>query len=250
VTGFKTAVFSAAGAMALLLAACTTPAVGGGGGTTTTAGPTTSTTSSTTSTTTSTTSTTVPPSGPVHTVVSLSCLSTASGQQQTTAVDQGITVDAPTTVAAGNNFDVTYDIDDLLVPASGGGYPVIRMGLWEAKVDVAANSSYDSASLSGGGGYTSTPTVELTGSTVHFKLLEWVTPGTTVDFPTITVTYQATGTAGAVIDQTVHGSSFADWGLAFANTVQIVIIFPINIDAFTQCFPITPVPILETTLIT
>ena len=63
------------------------------------------------------------------------------------------------------------------------------------------------------------------------------------------MTYTATGAPGSTIEQQVHGTSYADWGLTFANTVQVVIIFPVNIDVTSLCYPVAPNPVLATTVI-
>ena len=242
--GFRATSVAAAVALSVVMAACTTPAVGGGGGggTTTTAGPTTS----TTTTSTTTTTTTLPPGGPSYTVIDLDCNSSAAGQNQQTDVAQGATVDAPGSVTAGNNFVVDYDADDLLVPAEAGGYTITQMGQWELKFPVPANATFVSATLVGGGGYTATPTVALNGSVVHFKLLDWVPPLTTIDFPNVVVTYQATGSAGSLVEPTMFGTSYGNWGLKFKNTVTV---FGFPVTATSTCFPTAPSPVLNTTAI-
>ena len=250
-----------AGVMAGLLAAaaCTTPATGGGGsGTTTTApGSTTTTTSTTTTSTTSTsttttststtttsTTTTTIPTGPVttHTAYTMNCRASILFITQDHVLDLGVTTTAPASVTAGSTFQIQITPDDIAVPTEQAGYAVTSLSNITARFPVPANSTFVGATLVEGTGYTGTSTVALNGSNIELKIPGSIAAATTATLPTVTVTLQATGTAGSSIDTTIYGSSYGNWGYKFNVAISLG-------TTSNTCYPAAPVPTFSTTLI-
>jgi dehydratase len=169
----------------------------------------------------------------------------AVGQTADLTLDQTVDSSAPASVAPGGTFAVTIDPGPNTVPASGGGRTISEINTIQLKLPVPANSSYVSASLSGGSGLGSTaPTVGLSGTNVVLNVKGPLKGGAKFELPTVTLNLKATGPSGSSVQTKLAGTSYDNPGLTF-NAV-VVVIFPITAPA--KAYP-DPSPVLTTTAI-
>lgn len=221
--------------------------------TTTTEAPTTTTTSTTTSTTTTstttttTTTTTVPPTtttappSPVSTPVSFDCRTQASISTSFNTLQNGVTSLGPTSVPAGQNFQVTLTPAPIEVPTTGGGYPIRNLNTVRVRFTVPAGATFVSATLSGGSNLgTGAPSVAHSGGIVTLSVPGQLAPGTTAVLPTVTVTLNASGAPGTVLDARFAGNSYDNPSIQFTAVVGVPLLG--NISGTTRCFsPLNPV---------
>jgi dehydratase len=147
-----------------------------------------------------------------------------------------VTALIPPTAAAGQDFQVELTADPIVVPTSGGGYPIQKLANVQIRFDLPAGATYKSATLSGGANLgTGVPTVSLSGSLIILKVPGNLAPGTTAILPKVTVTLTATGAAGTSLPQRLHGTSYGDWGIFFAATVSNIPLFG-TATANTNCY--------------
>jgi dehydratase len=167
----------------------------------------------------------------------------AVGQTAELTLDQGIDSTAPATVAPGGALTVTIDPAPNTVPATGGGFTISEINTIALKLPVPANSTFVSASLSGGSGLGPTaPTVGLSGSDVVLNVKGPLKGGAAFELPTVTINLTA-GASGS-IETKLGGTSYDAPGLTF-NAV-VVVIFPITAPA--TAYP-DPSPVLTSTTI-
>ncbi|MEV4317913.1 cyclase [Actinocrispum sp. NPDC049592] len=168
---------------------------------------------------------------------------TALGQTADLTLDQGVDASAPATVAPGGALKVVIDPAPNTVPATGGGYTIREINTVALKLPVPANSTFVSASLSGGSGLGSTPpTVSKVGNDVVLSVKGPLKGGAAFELPTVTVNLTA-GSSGT-IQTKLGGTSYDAPGLTF-NAV-VVVIFPITAPA--KAYP-DPSPVLTSTTI-
>src|SRR5579872_5261398 len=84
------------------------------------------------------------------TAVTYDCQASALGQTGSFTVNASVTATAPSTVAATSALTITESVGSITVPTSASGYTVKSINGIKLKVPVPTNSTYDSASLSGG----------------------------------------------------------------------------------------------------
>ncbi len=183
------------------------------------------------------TTTTLPPAG-VHTDYTWDCQALGSVQVD---VPGGITVSAPAAVQQGEDFTLDYVIDPITIPASNSGISINWVGGWNFKFTMPTNSTFVSASVSGGQGYSGVATVVESGGVIDFAISGTTPALGTVDYPIISVTMNTTG-PGASIETSVAGTSYADAGFTFSSGTQIG---PVE----TRCFPYDPAPTFSSTQI-
>jgi dehydratase len=168
---------------------------------------------------------------------------TAVGQTAELTLDQGVDAAAPATVAPGGALAVTIDPAPNTVPATGGGYTISEINTIALKLPVPANSTFVSASLSGGSGLGSTPpTVGQVGNDVVLNVKGPIKGGAAFELPTVTINLTA-GSSGT-IESKLGGTSYDDPGLTF-NAV-VLVVFPITAPA--KGYP-DPNPVLTSTTI-
>ncbi|HEX7308347.1 cyclase [Lentzea sp.] len=167
----------------------------------------------------------------------------AVGQTTDFTLDQGVDASAPASVAAGGTLAVTIDPAPNTVPAEAGGRQVREIKGLALKLPVPANSSFRSASLSGGAGLGGTPTIGLSGSDVVLNVPGPIKGGASFELPTVTINLTA-GTGGSIATK-LGGTSYDAPGLTFTAVVS-VIGFPVN--AAAKGYP-DPSPVLTTTTI-
>ncbi|GLY53728.1 cyclase [Lentzea sp. NBRC 102530] len=167
----------------------------------------------------------------------------AVGQTSDFTLDQGLDASAPATVAPNGAVVVTIDPALNKVPAEAGGRQVREIKGLALRLPVPANSTFTSASLSGGSGLGGTPTVALQGNDVVLSVPGPIKGGADFELPTVTITLQAGGTG--TITTKLGGTSYDAPGLTFTAVVS-VIGFPVN--AAAKGYP-DPSPVLTTTTI-
>jgi dehydratase len=179
------------------------------------------------------------------TTVNLDCQANAPivGPQQLN-LSQDATVTAPATVAPGGSLQVVVAPAPTTVPTTVSGYTVKQLTGFALKVLVPANSTYVSATLSGGSGLGSTPpTIAVSGGVATISFPGPIAGGATFQFPTVTIAL--TAAASGSIETHLGGTSYTDPGLTFTAVVSSIIG---DISAPTACFP-NPSPVFSTTTI-
>jgi dehydratase len=192
-----------------------------------------------------TTTTTPPEPTPVYTPVAMSCFTSAAGQSSYDTNNTGATVLAPLSVAAGSDFVVEITPDPVQVPSSAGGYSIGSLSNVKVSLAVPAGAAFVSASLSGGSNLGSgTPSVAQSGGKVTLTVPGPLAPGSTAVLPKLSITFQATGGPGTLIESKFAGSSYSNPGLTFTVAVTGT---PIGtITATSNCYA-QPNPVLATT---
>jgi dehydratase len=176
--------------------------------------------------------------------IAYNCRASAAGQTADFTLNQDVDSTAPATVAAGGAVAVVIDPAPNTIPASAGGYTVKNAQNLSLLIPVPANSTYSSASLAGGSGLNSTPTIALSGSNVVLTVPGPINGGSTFELPTVTINLTA-GSSGTITTQ-LAGTSYDDPGLTVTANVNGPLGIPISAPA--KCFP-SPNPTLTTTTI-
>ena len=154
----------------------------------------------------------------------------------------------PPTVTKGQDFQVELTADPIIVPTTGGGYPIRRLSNVKIRFNIPAGATYKSATLSGGELLgTGTPTVTLNNGLILLTVPGNLAPGTTAVLPKVTVTFNASGAVGASLPQQLHGTSTSDFGIFFDATVGNIPLFG-TATAATNCYA-NPNPTLGATVI-
>ncbi|GAA1708125.1 cyclase [Fodinicola feengrottensis] len=172
------------------------------------------------------------------------CQATAVGQTADFTLNQDLDASAPATVAAGGAVAVVIDPASNQIPGSAGGYTIKNVQDLSLNIPVPANATFVSATLVGGSGLNSTPTVALSGSNVVLSVPGPVNGGSTFELPTITLNLTAGG-SGTITSQ-LGGTSLDDPGLTVTANVNGPLGIPISAPA--KCYP-DPNPTLTTTTI-
>ncbi|CAL9457360.1 hypothetical protein SUDANB95_02551 [Actinosynnema sp. ALI-1.44] len=155
---------------------------------------------------------------------------------------QNAEVTAPATVAPGGGLTVVIDPAPNTVPTSVNGYTVRRVQTLALKVPIPANSTYVSATLSGGSNV-GTTSLSVSGGIATLSASGPIAGGATFELPTVTV--QLTAGASGTIQTKLHGTSYSDPGLTFTAVVSS---FIGNVNVPTRCYP-DPNPVITTTTI-
>ncbi|MFI6100168.1 cyclase [Lentzea sp. NPDC051213] len=167
----------------------------------------------------------------------------AAGQTAEFTLEQGLDATAPETVAPNGSVKVTIDPAPNKVPSEAEGRQVREIKNFALSMPVPANSKFTSASLSGGSGLNSTPTIGLVGNDVVLKVPGPIKGGADFELPVVTIELQAGGT-GTVATK-LGGTSYDAPGLTFT---AVVIAFGFPIDAAAKGYP-DPSPVLTSTTI-
>ncbi|GAA4218579.1 cyclodehydratase [Actinocatenispora rupis] len=167
----------------------------------------------------------------------------AAGQTGTGTLDQDIDATAPASATAGSAVQVVIDPAPNTVPTDASGYPVKDIKNVKILLPVPANSSYVSATVSGGANLGGTPTVGLDGGNVVLTVPGPIAGGSSFELPTITLDLTA-GTSGS-IDVRLGGTSYSDPGLTFTADVTVL---GIPVAASAVAYP-DPNPTLSSTAI-
>ncbi|MBO0840571.1 MAG: cyclase [Sciscionella sp.] len=180
----------------------------------------------------------------VGTTANYACQASTPVGTQTFSLSQGATVTAPDEVAPGGDVQVVIAPAPTTIPSSVNGYTVKQLSNVDLKVPIPANSSYVSATLSGGSGLGSTPpSISVSIGIADLHVAGPIAGGSTVQLPTITVDLTA-GSSGTIQTQ-LYGSSYSDPGLTFTATVSSIVG---DINAPSSCYP-NPNSVITTTTI-
>jgi dehydratase len=173
--------------------------------------------------------------------VSFDCRTQASISTSYNTLQNGVTALVAPSVAAGSNFQVTLTPDPIEVPTEGGGYPIRNLNTVRVRFNVPTGATFVSASLSGGSNLgTGTPTVTQASGVVTLSVPGQLAPGTTAVLPTVTVTLNASGAPGTVLNAQFSGSSYDSPSIQFNAVVGVPILG--NITGTTKCYsPANPV---------
>jgi dehydratase len=170
--------------------------------------------------------------------------SSAIGQTANSTLSVDVTTAAPATVSPGGALTITLTPGPITVPSSASGYTITQINSIKLLVPVPANSTYVSASLSGGSNLGSgTPSVSESGGVVTASVPGPIAGGATFTLPALTLGLTA-GSSGTITTQ-LAGTSYSNPGLTFTAVVS-VFGFPVN--AATAGYP-NPNPVLATTTI-
>ncbi|XVV07528.1 cyclase [Actinosynnema sp. CA-248983] len=155
---------------------------------------------------------------------------------------QNAEVTAPATVAPGGGLTVVIDPAPNTVPTSVNGYTVRRVQSLALKVPIPANSTYVSATLSGGSNV-GTTSLTVSGGIATLSASGPIAGGATFELPTVTV--QLIAGASGTIQTKLYGTSYSDPGLTFTAVVSS---FIGTVNVPTRCYP-DPNPVITTTTI-
>lgn len=169
----------------------------------------------------------------------------AAGQTSDSTLSVPLTTTAPSSVAAGGAVSDSLAPGAVTVPTSVNGYTVKQIQDIALQIPVPANSTYVSATLSGGSNLGSgTPTVSESNGVVTATVPGPIPGGTTFTLPTLTLNLTA-GSSGSSIQLQLAGSSYSSPGLTFT---AVVTVFFFDVNASAAGYP-NPNPVLATTTI-
>jgi dehydratase len=167
------------------------------------------------------------------------------GPQQLT-LPTSVQADAPATVTAGQAFEVTLATDPITVPSDAGGKKVNNLRNLALKFPVPANSTYQSATLTGGSNIGSgTPTVSQAGNVVTVTVPGPLAAGSTIQLPVLHLNLTAAGEPNTTIDTRLAGSGYTDPALTFTANVKVAFF---SVDVPASCFA-NPSPTFTSTTI-
>jgi dehydratase len=179
------------------------------------------------------------------TSVTYDAQASALGETGDFTVGASVVGNAPSSVAADSSLTVTLSVGSITVPTSADGFTVKQIKGVALEIPVPADSTYDSASLSGGSGYGSgTPSVSESNDIVTIDLPGPITAGTTFTLPTLTLDLTS-GASGGTIDTTLSGTSYSSPGLTFTAVLSVI---GISINASAVGYPSTSPTLTSTTI--
>ncbi|UVS77704.1 MULTISPECIES: cyclase [Actinokineospora] len=155
---------------------------------------------------------------------------------------QDAEVTAPATVSPGAGFTIVIDPAPNTIPSSVNGYTVRRVQNLALKVPIPANSTYVSATLSGGSNV-GTTNISVSNGIATITASGPINGGATFELPTVTARLTA-GSSGT-IETKLYGTSYSNPGLTFT---AVVATFLGNVNVPTRCYP-NPNPVITTTTI-
>jgi dehydratase len=183
-----------------------------------------------------------PVAAAVPTTVNFDCQGSSPVGAQYFTLQQGAEVTAPATVAPGGALTVVIDPAPNTIPASVNGYTVRRVHTMALKVPIPANSTYVSATLSGGANV-GTTNISVANGIATITASGPIAGGSTFELPTVTA--NLTAGASGTIQTKLYGTSYSDPGLTFTAVVGS---FFGDINVPTKCYP-NPNPVITTTTI-
>ena len=179
------------------------------------------------------------------TAVTYDVQANALGQTGDFTVDAAVTGSAPSSVAADSSLSVSLSVGSITVPTNADGYTVKEIDGIALQIPVPADSTYDSAGLSGGSGYGSgTPSVSESDNVITINVPGPISAGTTFTLPTLTLNLTS-GAAGGTIDTTLSGTSYSSPGLTFTAVISVI---GISVDASSAGYPSTSPTLTSTTI--
>lgn len=169
--------------------------------------------------------------------------SSAAGQTADGTLSVSVATTAPATVAPGASFTDVLAPGPITVPTSASGHSIQQIDNISLIIPVPSNSTYVSASLSGGSGLNSTPTLSEGNGDITVSVPGPISGGATFTLPTLTMDLTAGG-SGTITTQ-LAGTSYSDPGLTFTAVISVL---GFGVNAPTTGYP-NPDPVLATTTI-
>jgi dehydratase len=179
-----------------------------------------------------------PPGG---SAVSYACRADTKFGQHHLSLRQGAEAKAPATVKPGTVFDVAVDLKPGSLPGEVKGFKLKEVRDLSLRIPIPGNSSYVGASLSGGSGLGSTPTLEVANGVATIRVAGPISGGAGYHLPSLKVKLRA-GRSG-VIETKLQGSSFDNPGLNLQAAIKWKFVI---IKAPVACYP-DPNPALTRT---
>ncbi len=167
---------------------------------------------------TTTTSTTLPWSPPTGQWfgVNMTCYFNVFGSYYNFAQYATVNIEAPATVNAGEDFDITVTPGTFVVPTVVEGYAVENLKWMTIRYPLPNNvqfvDSVMSAGIDMGPGY---PSLSIEGGFMVYRVPGPFVPGSTVQMPKDRLTFTATGVPGSTVETRMHTlSNVAQFDLA------------------------------------
>jgi dehydratase len=173
--------------------------------------------------------------------VSYTCQADTKFGHQHFSLRQGVGASAPAVVKPGATFDIVVNADPGSLPGEVKGFKVKEVRDLSLRVPIPANSSYVGATLSGGSGLGSTPSVEAANGVVTIKVAGPIPGGAGYHLPSLTVKLKA-GRSGS-IETRLQGTSFDDPGLNLQATIKWKFV---TIKSAVACYPDPNSPLTHT----
>jgi dehydratase len=177
--------------------------------------------------------------GPV--AVSYTCQADTKFGHQHFSLRQGVGASAPAVVKPGALFEIVVQADAGSLPGEVKGFKVKEVRDLSLRVPIPTNSRYVSATLSGGSGLGSSPSVEATNGVVTIKVAGPIPGGAGYQLPSLTVRLRA-GRSGA-IETRLQGTSFDNPGLNLRATIKWKFV---TIKSAVACYPDPNTPLTHT----
>ncbi|TDU88615.1 dehydratase [Kribbella voronezhensis] len=173
--------------------------------------------------------------------LSYTCQADTKFGHQHFSLRQGVGASAPAVVQPGAVFDIVVEANAGSLPGEVKGFKVKEVRDLSLRVPVPANSSYVGATLTGGSGLGSTPTVEAANGVVTIKVSGPIPGGAGYQLPRLIVKLRA-GRSGA-IETRLQGSSFDNPGLNLQATIKWKFV---TIKSAVACYPDPNTPLTHT----
>ena len=173
--------------------------------------------------------------------VSYRCQADTKFGRQQFSLRQGVGASAPGVVKPGALFEIVVNADAGALPGEVKGFKVKEVRDLSLRVPIPTNSRYVGATLSGGSGLGSTPTVEATNGVVTIKVAGPIPGGAGYQLPSLTVKLRA-GRSGA-IETRLQGTSFDNPGLNLRATIKWKFV---TIKSAVACYPDPNTPLTHT----
>ncbi|MEV6101343.1 hypothetical protein [Nocardia sp. NPDC051981] len=164
------------------------------------------------------------------------------GGAQTFSMALGVTGTAPGTAKVGDPVAITLTPAAMQVPATVSGHALRSIKGIKLMMPVPANSTYVSASVSGG---TVQATAGQSAGKITIDAPEATASGASFTLPALTV--NVTATSAGTITSAIGGTGFSDPGLTFTASVDSGT-FLGAVDVPVQCYP-SPASTLTTTTV-
>lgn len=174
--------------------------------------------------------------------ITFACQGNSPLGPQNFTIGQDAEVTAPATVAPGGALTVVIDPAPNTVPSSINGFRVQRTHTLALKVPIPANSTFVSATLSGGSNV-GTTNLSVSNGMATLTATGPMAGGSVYELPTVTANLTA-GPSGT-IETKLHGSGYSNPGLTFTAVVSSLLG---SITVPTACYP-NPNPVITTTTI-
>lgn len=156
------------------------------------------------------------PAGPT---ASYACRADTKFGRQTFSLRQGVDAKAPETVKPGARFSIVVDLKPGSLPGEVKGFKLKEVRDLSLRIPIPTYSSFVSATLSGGSGLGSTPTVEQRDGVVTIRVNGPIPGGAGYQLPSLSVRLKA-GARGKVIQTRLQGTSFDNPGLNLQATIK------------------------------